>query len=120
MKKMLFIVFSILLFVGCGKDMNYVDVDMKEAKEMIAENEIVLLDVRSSLEYSHGHIENAVNLDVEQIDTIETVIPNKNAAILVYCQSGNRSKIASTKLIEMGYTKVYNMVGGVAAYEGDA
>ena len=50
-------------------------------------------------------------------ENILDLIPNKERKILVYCQSGNRSKIASERLISYGYTNVYNMMGGIAAYQ---
>lgn len=108
---------SLFLLVGCGK-VEYQNITAKQVLEEINIEEYFLLDVRSSLEFRHGHIDGAINVDVEDLtEDIVDLIPNKERKIIVYCQSGNRSKIASEKLISYGYTNIYNMVGGMSAYE---
>ena len=68
--------------------------------------------VRSPEEYTEGYIKGAVNLPNEDIkDTPPALLPDKNAKILVYCRSGNRSQEASQKLIDMGYSQVYDFGG---------
>ncbi len=90
----------------------------EEAKQNMQSSEFLILDVRSNLEFSNGHIDNAVNVDVEEIEKyISDVVPDKERKIIVYCQSGNRSKIASQKLIDLGYKNVYNLVGGISEFE---
>lgn len=119
MKRVVLVFFCSLLFVGCGsKQMDYKSITAKEVFEQIENSDYFILDVRSSLEFRKGHLENAINVDVEELnENILDLIPNKERKILVYCQSGNRSKIASERLISYGYTNVYNMLGGIAAYE---
>lgn len=117
MKKVLIILFCSLLLVGCGKT-EYKNITAKEVLEEVDKCDYFILDVRSSLEFKQGHIEDAVNVDVEELnENILDLIPNKDRKILVYCQSGNRSKIASERLASYGYTHVYNLVGGISAYE---
>ena len=77
----------------------------------------VLLDVRTPGEYSEGHIENSVNLPVQSIDAAEKLLPQKDTALFVYCQSGMRSAQAVRILKKMGYTNV-NDVGGIMSYCG--
>ena len=119
MRKIIIGVLLLLFLTGCSssKKVEYHDVSVAEAKEMIMEGDAAILDVRSNREFSNHHIEGAVNVDVETISFIEDVFPDKTRAILVYCQSGMRSKRASEMLIEMGYTNIYNLVGGLTAYE---
>ena len=70
------------------------------------------MDVRTPEEYTEGYIKGAVNLPNEDIkDTPPALLPDKNAKILVYCRSGNRSQEASQKLIDMGYSQVYDFGG---------
>lgn len=72
----------------------------------------VWLDVRSTLEYSMGHIEGAVHLphtDVTQ--QASALLPNKDDEILVYCRSGGRAGKAETMLIKLGYSNVKNIGG---------
>lgn len=90
----------------------YIKITPAEAKELIDTQEVIILDVRTQEEYDGGHIKDAVLLDSGDISAkAESVLPDKDATILVYCRSGNRSATASKQLIEMGYTKVMDFGG---------
>jgi rhodanese-related sulfurtransferase len=127
MKKLIFIVlvFATIL-IGCtaekvkGNNMNktaYTLIEQDKAKEMMNDENIVVLDVRTKEEYDEGHIPNAVLLPVTEIEeNAEKILTDKKATILVYCRSGNRSETASKKLIELGYTNVYDF-GGINTWE---
>lgn len=71
------------------------------------------LNLREQDEYDSGHIPGDVLLPVGTIDedTAAAVIPEKDATVLVYCRSGNRSKAASSTLAELGYTNIYEFEG---------
>ena len=74
---------------------------------------------RRTDEFEEGHIPGAVNIPNETIGTEEIEqLPDKNKTIYVYCQSGNRSKQASKKLAELGYTNVVEF-GGIIDYSGE-
>ncbi len=91
----------------------YKQITQKEAKEMMDAQDVLILDVREQHEYDSGHIAGAVLLPVGTIDGVraEEVIPSKHTVVLVYCRSGNRSKTASAKLAELGYTNIYEFGG---------
>jgi rhodanese-related sulfurtransferase len=73
---------------------------------------VILLDVRTAAEYEEAHIPGAILLPNEEIqDTPPAALPVTDAEILVYCRSGNRSAQAAAKLVEMGYTNVYDFGG---------
>ena len=111
MMKKLLLVLVIFLF-GCSSS-NYQTVDVDTVyKASLEDTSIIILDVRESDEYYQGHIKNAINLPVENIETIDL---DKDKTIYVYCASGNRSKMATNELIDMGYTDVYDM-GGINNY----
>lgn len=112
MKKILIII-SIIMCVGCGSKVKYKTITTKETFNEITKS--VIIDVRSKEEYKKGHIESSINIPLEDIDTIKY---NKDEKIIVYCLSGNRSKEASLKLIDMGYTNVYDM-GGISSWPYD-
>lgn len=77
-----------------------------------ADHDFTLLDVRSEGEYYSGHIEEAINLPVEYISSVRpSLLPDLNEEIIVYCRSGARSRIATQKLISLGYTNVKDMGG---------
>jgi phage shock protein E len=70
----------------------------------------LLIDVRSSAEFSSGHLPNAINLPVEEIETsLPRRVKDKNQVLLLHCQSGMRSGMAKTKLTGLGYAHVFNL-----------
>ncbi|MBC3878902.1 MULTISPECIES: rhodanese-like domain-containing protein [unclassified Undibacterium] len=75
----------------------------------------ILIDVRSSGEYQAGYIAGAVSLPLGEVgDRIHSVVPDKDAPVIVYCQSGARSASAKNILSNIGYTNVANG-GGVGS-----
>lgn len=90
------------------------DVNWQEFKKLIKDEGAVILDVRSKREYDEGHIINAINIPLYELNQkIEKVISPKNQLILIYCQSGIRSKKAYYLMKQMGYTNIYNLSGGL-------
>ena len=86
---------------------------------MNSEKDYIILDVRRPDEYSEGHITNAINIPNETIGDKEiSMLPQKDQLILVYCRSGNRSKQASKKLADLGYTNIKEF-GGINSWEGE-
>lgn len=83
-----------------------------------SEDKALLLDVRSPDEYISGHVKEAINLPVNNLDEIESLTKSKDETIYVYCRSGNRSQKAKTLLEEKGYTKVIDL-GGISNYKGE-
>ena len=91
----------------------YQKISAEEAYEMMASQEVVVVDVRTQEEYDGGHIENAVLVPNESIvSEMPEAPPDKEATLLVYCRSGRRSKDAAQKLLALGYQSVYDF-GGV-------
>lgn len=85
----------------------------EEAKaRMDSGDPVTVVDVRTAQEYADGHIEGALLLPNEEIGTKEPyLLPDKDAEILLYCRSGNRTQQAAKKLTAMGYTNVYDFGG---------
>jgi thioredoxin len=76
--------------------------------------EITILDVRTSAEFSKGHIENALNIDWNSANFEKGVaVFDKNKPFLVYCLSGNRSGAATSFLRKNGFKEVYELEGGL-------
>lgn len=70
----------------------------------------LLIDVRTPGEFSSGHLPNAINLPLDQIETsLPSRVADKNQVILLHCQSGMRSGLAKRKLNRLGYSKAYNL-----------
>ena len=119
MKKIFVLSVVILVLGGCSAvqeeiSAGYKQITAEEAKTMIDDLvDEIILDVREQDEYDDKHIPDAVLLPVGMIDedTAAGVIPENDSVVLVYCRSGNRSKIASSALAELGYTQVYEFGG---------
>ena len=91
----------------------YQKISAEDAYEMMASQEVVVVDVRTREEYDGGHIENAVLVPNESIGSeMPEALPDKEATLLIYCRSGRRSKDAAEKLLSLGYQNVYDF-GGV-------
>ena len=99
---------------------SYFQISQEEAKKMMeADDGHIIVDVRRFDEYDEGHIPGAVCIPNESIaDTRPAELPDPDQVILVYCRSGRRSKEASQKLFDMGYTKVYEF-GGIIDWTGE-
>ena len=78
---------------------------------------ITLIDVRTPEEFAQGHLEGAVNMDLEggQFSAEIAGLP-KDAAYMVYCHSGRRSALAAQAMSDAGFSNVYDL-GGIAAWQ---
>ena len=82
-------------------------------KRMDAGEKFHLVDVREDSEWEKGHIPGAIHLGKGVIERdVETAIPEKDAAIVLYCGGGYRSALSADNLQKMGYTNVLSMDGG--------
>jgi len=101
-----------------GTDAGYANISPKDAREMMhsGDKNLLILDVRTKGEYygPEGHIKGArlipINLIQNMLGEIETY---RNQPVIVYCAVGGRSSKVSSFLNEQGFTKVYNMSGGI-------
>ncbi len=84
-------------------------------------SESVILDVRTAEEFESGYIKGALNMDIrggaDFLASIESL--DKSKSYFVYCRSGARSGQACQLMSQMGFSAVYNLDGGVLAWEGD-
>lgn len=90
----------------------YSKISPEEAVALMDAGGVTILDVRTKEEHAVGHIKNSMLLtNTEIADKAETVLPDKNAKIIVYCASGMRSAGAAKLLSKMGYKHVYDLGG---------
>jgi phage shock protein E len=96
----------------------YEKLDQATAYAQLQEDKsIKLVDVREPSEFKAGYIEGAQLIPIGTIETdFEVAIPDKDAKIFVYCRSGNRSAQAAKKLVDLGYTNVFD-IGGILDWE---
>ncbi len=124
MRKLAFILLAIVSMLVLGACNNadsgnensggklYEDVTVGQAKKLIDNDEVVVIDVRTQGEYDEGHIPNAMLIPVDEIDNRMEEM-DKDAPYLIVCRSGNRSATASELLAKNGFEKVKNMEGGM-------
>ena len=118
MKKLLTCLLAVLgLNTACGQG-NFETTDVQGFAELVADTNVVVLDVRTASEFAEGHLERAINIDYHQSDFVEKAKASLSLdkKIAVYCRSGRRSAGAAGKLGEDGY-KLVNLKGGIIAWK---
>lgn len=94
------------------------EVDVYQVKNKLDKDEqFVLIDVREDNEWNLGRIPTAIHLGKGIIERdIESVVEDRNAELILYCQGGFRSALAAESLNKMGYQNVFSMSGGFGAW----
>src|ERR1700728_1426300 len=94
------------------------EVDPAEVNELIDEGAVVI-DVRETDEVAAGHLPGAKHIPRGYLESrIEGVVPDRDAHVILYCASGNRSAYAARTLKEdLGYTNVSSMTGGITLWK---
>ena len=123
MKNLFAVILLMFLLAGCAASAEaagYRRISMDEAVVILEEESgYILLDVRTPSEFAQSRIPGAINIPNETLGAAEIPeLPDKDQMILVYCRSGNRSKQASAKLVNLGYTNVVE-IGGIIDYHGE-
>ncbi len=78
----------------------------------------IVLDVRTPAEYASGHLPQATNIDIEGADFANKIAElDKNATYAVYCHSGSRSGSALDQMTAAGFSHVYDLAGGIGAWQ---
>ena len=96
----------------------YSSVSPSESTLMINHDDALILDVRESNEYSKGHIINSMHIPLSGLKTrMKELEKHKANKIIIACRSGNRSSQACTTLRKEGFEQVFNLSGGVMAWE---
>lgn len=80
--------------------------------------DFVILDVRTPGEFAEGHIDGAVNLDVQSPDFEKKVRAlNRTRTYLVYCRTGNRSRRATIAMEDLGFRSIFHMTEGIVKWK---
>jgi rhodanese-related sulfurtransferase len=93
-------------------------VEAAEADSLIAAHKVVILDVRTPGEFARGHLKGAINLDFHGKDfQAQLGHLDKRRSYLVHCAVGGRSARACKLMSELGFKSVYDLKGGIKAWE---
>ncbi|NAY91374.1 rhodanese-like domain-containing protein [Muricauda sp. JGD-17] len=110
------------LMVSCNSqdEGGITNIDKATVKAKVIGKEVQWLDVRTPQEYNDGHIDDAMNFDIngasfmEQINTLD-----KNKPVYLYCQMGGRSTRAAEILKQEGFKEIYNYKGGYTDWSSE-
>lgn len=88
------------------------------AQKLIASNKaLIILDVRTQSEYDAGHLKNALLIDYRKSDfEMKLSELKRTRPYLIYCARGRRSSSTLALMDSLGFTSVYNMIGGYNAW----
>ena len=93
------------------------EVSASEAVLLINREHATVLDVRSAAEFAGGHITDAINIPLPELDArLGELAKYKDKPLLVNCQGGVRSTSACGVLKKGGFSRIYNLQGGVNAW----
>jgi rhodanese-related sulfurtransferase len=95
------------------------NISVQEAEAKIKSGSpVVVLDVRTPMEFAQRRIPGAVNFPVDDISTSYTML-DENTMYLVICEHGIRSASASGFLASKGFEKICNVLGGMSVWQGE-
>ena len=96
---------------------DYTDISVSELKQMLENKDFRLVDVHIP---EQQHILNTDNMIAyNDVEKFISEFPNKNEKVVLYCRSGGMSRTLSQKLIFQGYTNIYNLEGGLNAWQSE-
>ncbi len=93
-------------------------VNPSDATRLINSDDALVLDVRSDIEYKQGHIINSVHIPQSYLnDQIQKLEKHRERPIIMACKAGSDSARVGAMLLKRGFSKVYSLNGGIAAWE---
>lgn len=90
-------------------------VDPAGAVDLVNHHDGVVVDVREDSEWKQGHVRDAKHIPLGQVGQRTSELPDQ--PLVVMCRSGNRSATAAVRLKKAGFDQVYNMSGGIMAWQ---
>jgi rhodanese-related sulfurtransferase len=117
MKKSILIIMSIFssIFGLTAQQLDEIEILEPSAyKSAISNNNVQLIDVRTTREFDSGHIADAINVDVSNRKNFQQYFEklNREKPVYLYCRSGSRSQSAAKLLVQLGFKEIYDLKGG--------
>ncbi len=114
------LIILIYSFIG-ARLRGYANANPATATQLINRENAVVVDVREDNEYLKGHIINSLHIPLSYFsDRLKELEKHKSDPIIVGCKTGQRSGQACAILKKAGFEKVYNLSGGVSAWQADS
>ncbi|WP_452226316.1 rhodanese-like domain-containing protein [Lacinutrix cladophorae] len=122
MKHLSIVLFAVLtlISVSCKEENSGVIqvVSTQEMQTLLKMDQVQLVDVRTPKEFKTGYIETAQNIDFYSPTFDADILKlDKRKPVLLYCKSGGRSAKCAKKLEEAGFTKIYDLEGGISRWK---
>lgn len=113
-----FVVLLIACAVGRAEAASSESLSPREASSMSAAQKAVIVDVREDSEWNEQHIPGAIHIPLGQLnERLAELKQYKDTPVITQCKSGGRSAKALDVLKTAGFSKVYNMDGGIIAWD---
>ena len=94
------------------------DIKPQDFYKLLKNGDGIIIDVRTPNEFNLGHIKDASNIDFYSDDFIHKLeVVRKDVPIYIYCRSGGRSSQAAIKMEKLGFTNIFNLLGGIKAWD---
>ncbi|WP_127474627.1 rhodanese-like domain-containing protein [Sulfurivermis fontis] len=115
----LFVTLAMLVYTSFSARLRgYQEVQPLEAVQLMNHQEAVMLDVREDSEYAAGHVQDSIHIPLGKLrERLGELEAYKGRAVVVGCRSGHRSASACAMLRKQGFERVYNLRGGILAWE---
>jgi rhodanese-related sulfurtransferase len=115
----LFVTLGMLAYTAFGARLRgYTEVPPLEAVQLINHEDAVLVDVREDSEYATGHVQDSIHIPLGKFaGRMNELESYKARPVVVGCRSGHRSARACAMLRKQGFERVYNLRGGILAWE---
>lgn len=121
MKNIIISLFLLIPLAACSQqsEVKQTTVDQLSKVDFKKDDNIILLDVRTAQEVNEGHIEGSQHADVLRTDefTMNISKMDKDKTYYVICRSGGRSSKAAGMMKDMGFKNIYNVLGGMTAWQ---
>lgn len=94
------------------------DIGPMEAIRLLNQQDALFIDTRTESEYKEGHIAEALHIPLSDLERRASELNKyKDRPLIAYCRSGHRSAGAGGKLKKLGFETVYNLGGGIMAWQ---
>ena len=92
-----------------------------QATQLINQNKTIIIDVRDEAQFASGHIREARNIPAKELaKRVGELEKLKTRNVLVVCQTGTQSAKAASTLVKAGFTEVFGLTGGMAAWQAQS